>query len=63
VRSFIAARSSSVNPLEFLPVAVVLLVEFCGAFFSLISFPPVQRLSHVHPLKILMEGGFSMPSF
>src|SRR6266516_6388788 len=35
-RSFIAARSSSVNPLDFLPIAVVLLADFCVAFFALI---------------------------
>ena len=36
-RSFIAARSSSVNPLDFLPVAVVLLADFCVSFFGLIE--------------------------
>src|SRR5829696_5742770 len=35
-RSLIAARPSSVNPLDFLPVAVVLLADFCVAFFVLI---------------------------
>src|ERR671914_2185439 len=35
-----AARSSSVNPLDFLLIAVVLLVDFCVAFFALIV-PPV----------------------
>src|SRR5215218_3128656 len=33
-RSFIAARSSSVNPLDFLSIAVVLLADFCMAFFA-----------------------------
>src|SRR5438445_5009911 len=33
-RSFIAARSSSVNPLNVLPIAVVLLADFCVAFFA-----------------------------
>src|SRR4030095_12322566 len=33
-RSFIAARSSAVNPLDFLPVAVVLLLDFCVPFFA-----------------------------
>src|SRR5918992_815947 len=33
-RSFIAARSSSVNPLDVLPVAVVLLGDFCAVFFA-----------------------------
>src|SRR2546422_6241577 len=33
-RSLIAARSSSVNPLEDLPVAVVLLADFCVSFFA-----------------------------
>src|SRR3989441_3644011 len=32
-RSFIAARSSSVKPLEVLPLAVVLLADFFVAFF------------------------------
>src|SRR6266540_2884685 len=31
-RSFIATRSSSVNPLNVLPIAVVLLADFCVAF-------------------------------
>src|SRR5437879_6236210 len=31
-RSFIATRSSSVNPLNVLPVAVLLLADFCVAF-------------------------------
>jgi hypothetical protein len=35
-RSLIAARSSSVNPLDFLLVAVVLLADLCVAFFALI---------------------------
>src|SRR5256886_7119151 len=38
-RSFIAARSSSVNPLNFLPIAVVLLADFCVSFFGLIETP------------------------
>jgi len=33
-RSFIAARSSSVNPLDVLPIAVVLLADFCVSFFG-----------------------------
>src|SRR5207247_4459324 len=32
-RSFIAARSSSVNPLDFVLVAAVLLADFCVSFF------------------------------
>src|SRR2546422_113558 len=36
-RSFIAARSSSVNPLSFLLTAVVLLADFCVSFFGLIE--------------------------
>ena len=35
-RSFIAARSSAVNPLDFVLVAVVRLADFCVAFFALI---------------------------
>ena len=37
MRSFIASRSSSVNPLNFLPVAVVLLADFRVFFFGLIE--------------------------
>src|SRR6266542_5044593 len=33
-RSFIATRSSSVNPLDVLPIAVVLLADFCVPFFA-----------------------------
>src|SRR5439155_17627493 len=35
-RAFIAARSASVNPWDVVPVAVVLLADFCVAFFALI---------------------------
>src|SRR5207253_7633659 len=35
--SFIAARSSSVNPLNFLVVAVALLADFCVSFVGLID--------------------------
>src|SRR5207245_6717467 len=38
-RSFIAARSSSVNPANFLLTAVVLLADFCVSFFGLIEIP------------------------
>src|SRR5438874_3249811 len=38
-RSFIAARSSSVNPLTPLPVTVALLVDFCVSIFGLIEPP------------------------
>src|SRR5438445_1584441 len=34
--AFAAARSSAVHPLEVFPVAVVLLLDFCVAFFALI---------------------------
>jgi len=34
MRSFIAIRSSSVNPLNVLPIAVVLLADFCVPFFA-----------------------------
>ena len=33
-RSFIAARSSAVNPLDYLLVAAVLLADSCVTFFS-----------------------------
>src|SRR5437667_2168127 len=36
-RSFIATRSSSVNPLNVLPIAVVRLADFCVSFFGLIE--------------------------
>src|SRR5215204_2611076 len=42
-RSFIAARSSSVNPSDFLPVAVLLFVDRPVAFVALIV-PPVHAL-------------------
>src|SRR5438874_6358451 len=35
-RAFIAARSASVNPWDVVPAAVVLLADFCVAFFALI---------------------------
>src|SRR2546425_1221088 len=38
-RSFIAARSSSVNPLTALPVTVALLADFCVPVFGLIEPP------------------------
>jgi hypothetical protein len=37
MRSFIAARSSSVKPLAFLPLAVVLLADLCARFFGLME--------------------------
>ena len=39
-RSFIAARSSSVNPVVVLPIALVLLADFCVPFFAVIFVPP-----------------------
>src|SRR2546428_3942129 len=36
-RSFIAARSSSVNPVNFLLLAVVLLADFCVSFLGLME--------------------------
>ena len=41
-RSLFATRSSSVNPLDFFPVAVVLLGDFCVPFFAgfiMLPFP------------------------
>src|ERR1700716_165263 len=38
-RSFIAARSSSVNPLTALPFTVVLLADFCVSIFGLMEPP------------------------
>src|SRR5437667_320869 len=40
-RSFIAARSSSVNPLTGLPATVALLADFCASVFGLIASPYV----------------------
>src|SRR2546427_5060013 len=37
MRSFIATRSSSVNPLNFPPIAVVRLADFCGSFLGLVE--------------------------
>src|SRR5207244_5371882 len=42
-RSFIAARSSAVNPSIVLSVVVVLLADFCVPFLALIV-PPAQAL-------------------
>src|SRR5215212_10201406 len=36
-RAFIVARSSSVNPLDFLLIAVVILADSCVSFFGLIK--------------------------
>src|SRR5215218_5982537 len=41
-RSFIAARSSSVNPLEFLPVAAVLLVDFFALIVPSCAGSPIS---------------------
>ena len=41
VRSFIAARSWSVNPLTALRVTVAVLLDFCVAVFGLIHLIPV----------------------
>src|SRR3972149_195460 len=44
-RAFIAAFSTSVNPLDFLPLAVVLLADFCVLFFAgflLAMVPPLE---------------------
>src|SRR6266702_827911 len=43
-RSFIAARSSSVNPLDVLPIAVVLLADFCVTFVA-VFFSAIARSS------------------
>src|SRR5213595_2985372 len=45
-RSFIAARSSSVNPLTALPVTVALLADFCIPVFGLIEPPPHTVISN-----------------
>src|SRR5437879_4350218 len=49
MRSFIAPCSSSVNPLNFLPVAVVLLadfcVPFCAGFMKFYSFSEINYFS------------------
>jgi len=37
MRSFIATGSSSVNPLDFWPIAVVLTADFCVSFFGLME--------------------------
>src|SRR5579864_6024811 len=54
-RSLIATRSSSVNPLDFLPVAVLLLGDFCVPFFAgFIVFPHIPATPPRYPL--LLEG-------
>src|SRR3989304_4807614 len=45
-RAFIAARSSSVNPLDFLLIAVVLLADSCVSFLGLIE-TSLNSMSHV----------------
>src|SRR6266571_2109500 len=55
MRSFIAPCSSSVNPLNFLPVAVVLLadfcVPFCAGFMKFYSFSEINYFSRVLSLR------------
>src|SRR5713101_5296720 len=55
MRSFIAPRSSSVNPLNFLLVAVVLLadscVPFCAGFMEFDSSSEIKYISRVHSLR------------
>src|SRR5437773_8411933 len=59
--SFIAARSSSVNPLNFLLVAVVLLADFWVSLFGLIEnllqYDRVSLRQSFHPvLRVLITG-------
>ena len=52
-RSFIAARSSSVNPLDFLLTAVLLLVGFGVSFFRLIETSlSVHQASWMSPIRL-----------
>src|SRR5947199_10238273 len=55
MRSLIAPCSSSVNPLNFLLVAVVLLadfcVPFCAGFMKFYSSSEINYFSRVHPLR------------
>src|SRR2546426_5714324 len=55
MRSFIAPRSSSVNPLNFLLVSVVLMadfcVPFCAGFMEFYSSSELKCLSRVHSLR------------
>src|SRR2546426_5313173 len=55
MRSFIAPLSSSVNPLNFLLIAVVLLadfcVPFCAGFMEFYSSSELKCLSRVHSLR------------
>jgi ABC-type lipoprotein release transport system permease subunit len=53
-RSFIAARSSSVNPSDFCVAFFALIVSSCAS--SALSY---LSGSAVHPLRILVDGGFS----
>src|SRR6266851_1627998 len=55
MRSFIAPRSSAVNPLNFLLVSVVLTadfcVPFCAGFMEFYSSSELKCLSRVHSLR------------
>src|SRR5207249_11832657 len=60
-RSFIAPRSSSVNPLNFLLVAVVLLtdfrVAFCEGFMKFDSSSELNYFSRVHSSRSISSVG------
>src|SRR5206468_3810859 len=48
-RSFIAARSSSVNPMDFLSIVAMLLADFCVSFFGLIGTSTYRLLEASPP--------------
>src|SRR6266508_2901337 len=51
-RSLIAARSSSVNPLDALPVTVALLADFCVSVFGLIELPILTLVCHLAAVRM-----------
>src|SRR4029450_10352009 len=51
-RSFIAARSSSVNPLDVLLITVALLADFCVSFFGLME---TSLRGLFHPVRLLLD--------
>jgi hypothetical protein len=50
-RSFVASRSSSVNPLDAVPITALLLADFCVPFFAGVP------LSHCPRQKLCLERG------
>src|SRR5438105_8689273 len=60
LRSFIAARSSSVNPLDFLLIAVVILADFCVPFFAGFLSAIAKHLSVLKQPEALPSGSVTV---